>query len=211
MPGPEWLRPLDWRSWIWMTPYSESSSFKCCQSEILCLARPGRARRRPIQLSGSTWMSPAPVHDHPAADIGWQAVRAQKRASALPDINLRYQSALAESRLLTGENGQKEGAASFFSLRGFDRAVMVAQWYDLQLEAREPGFEPLPGPDLGKQWSRDYPSDVHATHTLPDANFRHQEALKGACSFHLVTRIFDRAVVGGAARCTSHEQQTFPM
>ena len=68
----------------------------------------------------------------------------------------------------------------------FDRAVMVAQWFDLQLETRETRVRTLSWASSG-----DYPIDVSATPTLPDANLRHQEALdwrkwtKAGCSFKL--------------------------
>ena len=51
-------------------------------------------------------------------------------------------------------------------------------------------------PALGKQWSHDYPIDVPATPTLPNANLRYQEALdwskwtKGGCSFLLLSTQF---------------------
>ena len=56
-------------------------------------------------------------------------------------------------------------------------------------------------PAFGKQWSRDDPIDFPATTTLPDGNLRYQEALdwrkwsNGGCSFLLLPRSFDRAVM----------------
>ena len=41
----------------------------------------------------------------------------------------------ATKKLSTG--GQKEDAASFLCPGNFDQAVMVAQWYYLQLETRQ--------------------------------------------------------------------------
>ena len=40
----------------------------------------------------------------------------------------------ATKKLSTGANGQREDAASFLCPHSFDRAVILAQWYDLQLE-----------------------------------------------------------------------------
>ena len=54
--------------------------------------------------------------------------------------------------------------------------------------------DPVSNPAMGKQWSRDYPIDVPATPTLPDANLRYKEALdwrkwtEGGCSFLLFFR-----------------------
>ena len=103
----------------------------------------------------------------------------------------------ATKKLSTGANGQKEDAASFFCQHSSDRAVVVAQWYDLQLEMRErDAGDPGSNPALGKQWSRYYLIDVPATPTLPDANLCYQEALdwrkwtKGGCSFHLLSAQF---------------------
>ena len=45
----------------------------------------------------------------------------------LPDANLRHQEALDCAQ------GQKAEAEFPFCPRSFDRAVMVAEWYDLQL------------------------------------------------------------------------------
>ena len=78
----------------------------------------------------------------------------------------------------------------------FGRAGMVAQWYDLQLDrhAGDPGS--TRNPALGKQLSRDYPIDVPATPTLPDAELRYLEALdwckwaKGGCSFLLSAQVW---------------------
>ena len=52
-----------------------------------------------------------------------------------------------------GAIGQQEDAASFFQVcpRSFDRAVIVARWYDLRLERRETQV---------RKWSRDYPIDL---------------------------------------------------
>ena len=56
-------------------------------------------------------------------------------------------------------------------------------------------------PALRKQWSRDFPADVPAVPTLPDADLRYQAALdwrkwtNGGCSFRLCQRSFDRAVM----------------
>ena len=68
-------------------------------------------------------------------------------------------------------------------------------------DAGDPGSNPA----LGKQWSRDYPIDVPATPTLPDANLRFQEAIRklptgangekeDAVSF-FCPRSFDRTVM----------------
>ena len=45
----------------------------------------------------------------------------------LPDANLRHQEALDCAQ------GRKEEAEFLFCPRSFDRAVMVAEWYDLRL------------------------------------------------------------------------------
>ena len=85
--------------------------------------------------------------------------------------------AIVNEEPLTGANGQKEEAASFFS------------WSESSCH----GSSAAMGSNcaLGKQWSRDYPIPVTVTPTLPDANLRYQEALqwrkwtKGRCSFVL--------------------------
>ena len=53
--------------------------------------------------------------------------------------------------------------------RNFDLAVMVAQWYDLQLRTRETRVRILPKLSNGHVTGR--------SPTLPDANLRYQEAL----------------------------------
>ena len=76
---------------------------------------------------------------------------------------------LPDANLLYALDWRKEDAASFFSSRSFDRAVMVAQWYyEITIYAGDPGSNPA----LGKKWSRDYPIrvDVPATPMLLDAN-----------------------------------------
>ena len=94
-----------------------------------------------------------------------------------PDANLRYQDALDWRKWTKG------GCSFLLCPRSFDRAVMVAQWYDLRLETRETR-------------SCDYLIDVPATPTLPDANLRYKEALdwrkwtKGGCSFLLLSAQF---------------------
>ena len=55
----------------------------------------------------------------------------------------------ATKKLLTGANGQKEDAASFFCLCSFDQAVMVAQWYYLQLKTLETRAQTLPWESSG--------------------------------------------------------------
>ena len=64
----------------------------------------------------------------------------------------------------------------FYSVcpRSFDRAVMVAQWYDLRLVTREIRVRTLP---WASSRSRDHPVDLYSTPTLPHANLRYQEAL----------------------------------
>ena len=66
----------------------------------------------------------------------------------------------ATKKLSTGANGQNEDAASFICpppQRSFDRAVMVAQWYDLQLEMRKTRVRILPLASSGQDNSG-YPS-----------------------------------------------------
>ena len=86
----------------------------------------------------------------------------------LPDANLRHQEALDCAQ------GQKAEAEFPFCPRSFDRAVMVAQWYDLRLVTREIRVRTLP---WASRRSRDHPVDISSTPTLPHANLRYQEAL----------------------------------
>ena len=82
----------------------------------------------------------------------------------------------ATKKLSTGANGLKEDAASFFSPRSFDQAVMASSSVvrSTTRDAGDPGTKP--GFDPCKQWSCDYPIDVPATPMLPDDNLRYQEA-----------------------------------
>ncbi len=59
------------------------------------------------------------------------------------------------------------------------------------------GHQTLPqgsNPALGKQWSRDYPDEVSAPSTLPDANLHYQEAFDWR-TMDKRRRGFDRAVM----------------
>ena len=58
----------------------------------------------------------------------------------LPDANLRRE----EAQALDCAKGQKAEAEFPFCPRSFDRAVMVAEWYDLQLTTLATRVRTLP-------------------------------------------------------------------
>ena len=135
------------------------------------LLRPGHAEGHGATVDGpsSRFASPSRCELDSESELS-----STRTTTVAPSLRLR------DSRdcFSPGPNaGGSRFAASFCCPRSFDRAVMVAQWYDLRLKTRETRVR-----TLGKQWSRHYPSNT---------NLRYQEVLdwrkltEGECSFLL--------------------------
>ena len=97
--------------------------------------------------------------------------------------NFRYQEALDCA------NGPKEDAASFFCPRSFDRAIIVAQWYDLRLKTWETRVRTLPWASSGHVTTRSMsPQRLRSPMITFDLEWRKWR--KGGCSFLLLSAQF---------------------
>ena len=114
----------------------------------------------------------------------------------LPDANLRHQEALDCAK------GQKAEADFPFCPRSFDRAVMVAEWYELQLttQAGDPGSNSA----LGSQgivtvWMLTPHYDAFRCSPMLTFDTKKlstgQKGQKAEANFPFCPRSFDRAVI----------------
>ena len=119
------------------------------------------------------------------------------KLAAGADFGVRVAAAFAIEwleQLSAGANGQEEDAAS--SQFGSSSPASHGNSVVRSCTTRDAG-DPDSNLALGKQWSRDYPTDVPATPTLPKANLRYQELSTGADRrrMQLPSESFVRAVL----------------
>ena len=113
-------------------------------------------------MVGSTTRAEGDPGSNPALGKQWSREHPDEVSAppTLPDANLRYQEALDCAKRTKG------GYDLPFCPRSFDRAVMVAQWYDLRLMTLATRVRTLP-------WASRLLEVPAATFTLPDANLRY--------------------------------------